>query len=279
MLDWRKGTLRIGVSQQGIGVLHTTGWRSRTSILLDQRFDIEAAASPLELLSRCQVAIGSIKLSGMPATVVLSDDFARLFMVAPPQNVISLQDCKAAAAMRFQSLYGESMASWQLAADWNASRPFLACCLPHPLLSALQQFARESRFQLISVQPQFVASLNGWRHRLHKDDWFGQLHNRVLSLGATVNRKLHAIRATNIPDDAQGNDWLQQHVAREALRLNLPVPRRLQLCGEIDKLALSPTEAKGTDALICSALRDPFLLKVQTLPSPHIALARSGVKL
>lgn len=171
------------------------------------------------------------------------------------------------------------MANWQLAADWNAIHPFLACCLPHPLLSALQQFAQKNRFQLISVQPQFVASWNGWRHRLHKDDWFGQLHNRVLSLGATVKGKLHAIRATNIPDHAQGSDWLQQHVAREALRLNLPVPRRLQLCGEIGRLDLSPPETKRPDALICSALRDPFLLKEQALPSSHITLARSGVKL
>ncbi len=282
MLNWRKGKLRIGLSRHGMAALHTTGgWRPQTTVLTDQAFDIKATTStdPQELLVQCQATLHDVKLSGMPVTIVLSDDWARLFMVTPPQNLASLEDCKTAAAMRFQSLYGESMANWQLAADWDARRPFLACCLPLTLLSALQQFAQNNQFHLVSVQPQFVASWNAWRNRLAADDWLGQVQDGILTLGASSRQSLHAIRSTNLSAGEQDGLWVQQHIAREALRLNLVMPRRLQVCGSYAPHWLSPVKDSAADGFICSALPDPFLAVNQHGVSPNIVLARSGMKL
>ncbi|UUZ55504.1 hypothetical protein LP419_07490 [Massilia sp. H-1] len=52
----------------------------------------------------------------------------------------------------------------------------------------------------------------------------------MLTVGAIDGGRLQAVRAVALPDGAS-LEWLERHIAREALRLNLPVPARLQLAG------------------------------------------------
>jgi hypothetical protein len=56
------------------------------------------------------------------------------------------------------------------------------------------------------------------------------------------------VRASALPA-AAGIEWLGQHVAREALRLNLPVPQRLQLSGPAN-----PAWNNSSGAFACSLL-------------------------
>ena len=102
--------------------------------------------------------------------------------------------------------------------------------MPAALLDTLAQCAREARCTLVEVVPQFVAALNGWRKLRRPGAWFGLVHGQVLSLAAYDGAQLAALRTAVVPSGA-GRDWLESHVAREALRLGIGRPERLQVCG------------------------------------------------
>ena len=168
------------------------------------------------------------------AAIVLPDMAARFFMTTPPRNAAHLADCAAAAGLRFQEIYGEPPLAWQLEADWNARHAFLTCALPRPLLGAVQQVAQEQRLNLISVVPQFVAAWNRWHASIAEPAWFATLHDNCLTLAAIEQQQLQAVRSLVLPAVAlQDSRWLARHLEREALRLDLPTPKRLQLCGEV----------------------------------------------
>jgi hypothetical protein len=165
--------------------------------------------------------------AGWPLTIVLADDLARLWQVVPPRQAGRLSDLEAAAAMRFQALYGEPAAAWTIRAGWDPVQPFLAAALPRALLGALEQGAAVRQMPLLEIVPQFVAVMNRCAGALKPGAWFGVVHDRVLTLGAGAT-----VRAVALPDDV-GAAWLAEHLAREAMRLNLPVPERVQLWGDV----------------------------------------------
>jgi hypothetical protein len=61
--------------------------------------------------ARCW-ATGSRRLA---VTVVLADDLVRLWQVTPPPGAAAWPTSKAAAALRFQRLFGEAPAGWRSA--------------------------------------------------------------------------------------------------------------------------------------------------------------------
>lgn len=201
------------------------------------------------------------------ATIVLADELARIWQVTPPAGAARLADLEGAAALRFQSLYGASAAGWQLAGGWDAAKPFIACALPRQLLTMLTAAAAEQHVTLVEIVPQFVAGWNQWSGALKPGAWYGLVQHNVLTLGAIDGGQVRAVRAAALPDGAN-LAWLGQHVAREALRLNLPVPQRLQLSGE------APAAWNNSSgALACSLLAPP-----SSQPWSHAArLAVTGI--
>lgn len=225
------GTLRIGLSKTSATVVHTSGWwRTRGEVLADIAEEEcalpEAAAARLgALLKDCP---------RLPARIVLCDNWVRRWMVTPPQNTSSLADCQAAAMARFQALFGEPLSGWHLAADWDARQPFLACATPRPLLAALQQVASERGLVLLEVAPQFVVAWNRWRADLLAGAWFGVLHQRTLTFAALGQNGPEAVREVVLPEEAlHDQHCVPEILAREALRLNLPMPPEIRLCGQI----------------------------------------------
>jgi hypothetical protein len=265
--------LRIGLAQDGITLLHTSGGlRSRTSILAECRLSEEDVAVPDRLPARLRSILTETKCAGLPTTIMLDDAYCRLWIVTPPQNAASLSDCKAAAAVRFQTLYGEPITGWELAADWDARRPFVACAVPHALLQALQQVAIEYKLTLLDIAPQFIGAWNRWHAGLRPNAWFGVLHEDTLTIGATISGRLQVIRATSVPvalpaDSAVDKEWLSGHLSREALRMNLAMPADIQLCGPIPGDWTTPG-----GALNC------MRLDARNTVSAGVALASTGMQ-
>lgn len=226
--------LRIGISRRGLALLGIRGrLRPHTDILADLAFDLGAGDVPNEIESRLDDILRAAEGTGLPATVVIADDLARFFIVTPPHNAAGLEDIKAAAGMRFRALYGEPIDAWHVEADWSVDKPFLACALPSRLREAVLQVAGTHRLTLVEVAPHFIAAWNTWFAFLKPDAWFGVLHYDTLTLGAITHGDLVSVRTTALPSDGQhGLSWLGQHVAREALRLGLDAPARIQMCGD-----------------------------------------------
>lgn len=224
--------LRIGLGMKGLALVKTSRLLKGAPLALaEHHLD---AAQPEVLVQGLRALFADLAPAGMPVTVVLADELVRLWQVAPPPGATRASDLEAAAALRFQHLFGAPPAEWRISADWDASHPFLAAAAPAGLLAQLEQGAREHRFHLVEVAPQFVAAMNEWRRERRPGAWFGLVHGGVLSLAAYEGRALAAVRTAPIPAGAD-REWLEAHVAREALRVGVGRPERLQLCGAAPK--------------------------------------------
>lgn len=232
MLDafkpWTGYALRVGVAPDALALVRTSIWPHERALLLDEvRVDAEG---PDALAAALAALLGRHPTRGWPLTLVLADELVRLWQVTPPAGSTRLADLQGAAALRFQALFGAGAAGWQIQADWSATQPFLAAALPQALLDALVGAARARPCHLIEIVPQFVAALNQYRKQRRPGAWFGLVHGGVLSVAAFDGKLLSAVRTAPIPSGAD-RDWLEGHVAREALRVGLGRPERLQICG------------------------------------------------
>lgn len=221
-------SLRLGVSPWDVALIKAARWgRARAEVLAEVAVGgtgVDAIGSAVRQL------LADAGAAGWPVSVVLADELTRMWQVTPPVNTTRLADLEAAAALRFQSLFGDSASQWKVSAGWDSSAPFLAAAIPRPLLALLEQAAADSRAKLVQVQPQFIAGWNHWHREIGAGSWYGLVQHNVLTLGAVEGAQVRAVRAAAVPEGADGA-WLAHHVAREALRLNLAAPTRLCVSG------------------------------------------------
>ena len=224
-------SLRLGLSSSSVTVVHTSGWmRPHMTIFADEPMD---ASSPFEMLASLDRALTVSDCRRLPISVVLADQWARLFMVTPPTNATRLGDCKAVAARRFQLLYGDDAAQWLIDGDWSAEKPFLACAIPRSLHAVLQKICNKHRLTLVRIAPQFIFGWNKWRRPL-EGAWFGTLHGNAMTLGAISRGRLVAIRRLILTTAQRKDPYpVVAQIKREALRLALPQPTAIQVCGAL----------------------------------------------
>jgi hypothetical protein len=241
--------LRIGVASDGVAIARTGLWGVRRARLLAERR--LAPTSQLEgILSALRELLAATPPAGANVSIVIADELARMWPVTPPPACARMSDLRAAAAMRFQALFGSPPAGWRIAADWDAAKPFLAVAAPEELLAQIQQAVREAGGHVVEVVPQFVVSLGRWRASRVSGAWFGVVQSHVLTLALFDGAHLAAVCSTAIPQGA-GREWLDSHVARESLRLGLQRPERLQLAGPAPK---SWSSLAGRAGFGCSLL-------------------------
>ena len=224
--------LRLGVAAGSVSLWRASRWRAPALTLLR-----EVAYVPDTGLHGDFAALGQALEQMLPAghyarwplSVVLDDGLARLWQVDMPQGAARLADIEAAAALRFQSLYGDAPGLWHSSCAWDARAPFF-CAVPRALLAQLTRVAAERKLALIFITPQFARHWNRWHGALKPDAWFGQLQQNTLTLGVRDDGRLRAVRALPVPADAS-HGWLEQTLVREALLQGVPAPALLQLCG------------------------------------------------
>lgn len=223
--------LRIGVSSAGIALVKTSRWGSDpVTVVAEHALPQGALAQHVAVGLRAALADGA--WSRWPASVVVADDLARMWQVTPPAGAARMADLEAAAALRFQQLYGEPASGWQIAGGWDPSQAFTAAALPRALHDALSIVAAEHKLALVEVVPQFIAGWNRWCGLVAPDAWYGLVHDGVLTFGVPDGAGLGPVRAAQVPPGADAS-WLDAHAAREALRLGVAAPARLQLSGQV----------------------------------------------
>lgn len=255
-------SLRVTISRRALRLERIERrWRGQSvTVLADVSLGDDAGHAALAyepLASGLRAALKRAQCRRMSTHIVLADELVRYFMVTPPQNAGSLRDCRAAAQMRFQSLYGEATTAWQIQADWDARVPFLACAIPTSFLNALQAVLADRQLALAELTPRFVAAWNRSHGKLHDDAWLGVVHERGMTVGAIHDGRLRAVRSLDgMPEDFSA-ERLHGMIAREALLLNLPMPSRLQLSGASLVAATTTSSARSVDTLTCENLDEP----------------------
>jgi len=230
---WPGQALRLGLAAGSASLWCSRRWRAPAWTLLgQQQFALQGAPGDFAALGQVLLSLlGAAGRAHWPLSVVLDDALVRLWSVELPHGATCLADIEAAAAMRFQALYGEPAAPWRRSGVWTAGAPFF-CAVPEALLAQIVHAADAAKLALVAVVPQFVANWNGWQGKLAAQDWFGQLQGNMLRLGIREQGQLRAVRAIDMPPGASF-DWLMQNVQREALLQAVAPPPQLQLCGAV----------------------------------------------
>ncbi|MGK5054112.1 hypothetical protein [Janthinobacterium sp. RB2P8] len=226
--------LRLGVAAGTVSLWRSSRWRAPAWTLLGEAAYVPDAGLGLHgdfaaLGQALEQILPAGQYARWPLSVVLDDALARLWQVDLPLGAARLADIEAAAALRFQSLYGDVSGLWHSSSAWNARAPFF-CAVPRALLAQLTRVAVARKLALIFITPQFARHWNRWHGALKPGAWFGQLQEHTLTLGVRHDGCLRAVRALPVPPGA-GQDWLQQMLAREALLQGVSAPALLQLCG------------------------------------------------
>ena len=263
--------MRLGVAAGSVSLWRSSRWRAPAWTLLREvayvsdtglHGDFAALGQALEQM------LPAGQYARWPLSVVLDDALARLWQVDMPQGAARLADIEAAAALRFQSLYGDPPGLWQSCHAWEPRAPFF-CAVPRALLTQLTRVALDRKLALIFITPQFARHWNRWHGALKPGAWFGQLQENTLTLGVRHDGCLRAVRALSVPPDA-GHGWLEQTLMREALLQGVPAPALLQLCGAPPPGWLAP---RAAGELLCERLAAPG---EEGAPSPSARLAHSG---
>ncbi|MGZ8288690.1 MAG: hypothetical protein ACXW2U_13280 [Telluria sp.] len=258
-------SLRVGVANTGMALVKASRWGgTRIEVLAEHPFAPGEGAGARQVGEGMRALFDGAGYARWPVRFVLADELARLWQVSPPPASTRLADLEAAAALRFQMLYGEPASGWSIAANWDAGQGFVAAALPRATLDAIAQAALDHKLAVVEIVPQFIAAWNRCCAQVPQGAWYGLVHDGVLTLGVPQGSSMGAVRTAPVPAGA-GAAWLEAHVAREALRLNMSVPDRLQLSGQVPAAWHG-----GTAALQCALLDESGGLP------PLAALAATG---
>jgi hypothetical protein len=227
------GRLHLGIASQGLAIArYSSAWNKNKQVLGD------ITCAPDQLKPGCDSLLTNPACSGLPIAVTLGNSWGQLFMVTPPAHVDKKTVLVAAAGMRFQALFGKNKTEWQIEADWQIDRPFLACAFPKPLLTTLLETAKQRQITLLSISPYFVSAWNTWRGRLKSGSWFGVVSDGMLVLGMTSTihpEELAEIRSIPIPAHGQSADWLEEQLHRTALQHGVGVPEQIHIVGNLHR--------------------------------------------
>ena len=274
-------SLRIGVSGHAVSLLRVSRWRGEAVTVLAEYAFPPTAEHPHDAIAQAlRALLGELELGGWPVSFVLADELTRLWQVTPPAGAARMADIEAAAALRFQTLYGEPPSVWQISADWDARKPFFAAAVPRTLLAELRLVAQEYKLAVVAVEPHFVSAWNRWHGALNPGAWFGLMHDQLLTVAVIANAAeagehgmpagVRAIRALAVPPGAD-QQWLTQALGREALLQNVAAPALLQVCGALPEAWARPV---GHPSQIpCAALEQP---QAAGKPLSTAALLASG---
>lgn len=226
---------RLGIADASAALLESSGWWRQQIKQVGERIYSPSITEPWDnLRAELNELIGNATGTRRPLAIVVANQWARLFVVTPPHNASTLNDCAAAAAMRFQELYGDSARHWKIKANWHATQAFVACAIPATFIEMLLTTANQHRMTITSVVPHFIAAWNRWHHQLDGTAWFGVAQGNHLELAIINDGKICALQALNLPEHAWHDpQWMTTQLARQALMRDVPTAKKLQLCGHL----------------------------------------------
>ena len=187
-----------------------------------------------QLIHQLHSALTEFDRKGAMVNVEFADGWCRLFVTTPPSNMTNRSDCDAAVAMRFHTLYGDSVTDWDLRSDWQVGKPFITAAIPRALYRDVLATCRAFRLHVVGLVPESIAKFNRWSSVVRAGDWFAQISEFRLTLYAFDGVQIrHIVQQALDTAACLDNDWLSHFVQREALRLDMSIPKRIVCAGEV----------------------------------------------
>ena len=117
------------------------------------------------------------------ARVIVADPWARYGIVPWPDLRLDNDGRLTHARYVLAESYGEVVADWNVSlAETPPGRAYVACAMPQPLKTGLEEVLAGARLRLASMQPQLIVAFNAWRQQIPADDaWFVSLDDGSLA--------------------------------------------------------------------------------------------------
>jgi hypothetical protein len=253
MLDLCGPTLLLHCSQTQLPLQRRSRFGKDIGAPIVRQFDDET-----QLFSQFSQHLHSVLTefgrNGAVISVVMPDAWCRLFVTTPPSNMANRADCDAAVAMRFQRLYGDSAADWVLRADWHVNQPFVTAALPLALHRDFLGVCKTFKHRIVSMVPASIAVFNQWRRTVIAGDWFAHISATDLTLIVLDGAQLRHIVQQRLDTAARLDaGWMMLFAQREALRLNMSLPKRIACAGNVPLVWLKSSVCNDVDTHIESA--------------------------
>jgi len=240
MLKLRPKRLRVGISPSSVVVTATQGlWRRTNQIVAVRSVQAEKMGVFQHLCDMLSGMVTDHGLQGSTVSLVISDALVRQWLVEPPSNVGSLDDLRAAAASRFQSLFGELPVQWEIRADWQSVRPFVAAALPQVYVQALNTTLKACSLQADSICSQTVVALNRWGSSLSANSWLVLYQDdRATILVVDSQAALAGLRQVQCgPQEIANESSFTQFLQLQAMLMGVPLSPIIQIPDLITELA------------------------------------------
>jgi len=226
------GRFALSLGPQGALLVQRSGW-------LRPRFRfIESQSWPLQATDEQRGALLDALLlrhtkAGADLEVLVADLWVPSVSVQPPSNGAALDDLSAAVSLRLGAVT-DSATDWQVASTPRMGGRFVASALRSTLMDMLRAQCQRHGLHLVSVQPLFAAVWNHWHAALQPGQWLGICGDGVLTLCIAPQRHMEQLRRWDFaPADAHTLLWPVEAAQREAMRLGLPSPAAVGLCGAV----------------------------------------------
>lgn len=273
MLDLFGPTLLLHCSPQQLLLQRRSRLGRDIGLPIVRQFDDETQLFS-QFLQQLHSALNEIDRNGAVISVVIPDAWCRLFVTEPPLNMASRADCDAAVAMRFQRLYGDSAADWILRADWHVTKPFITAALPQALHRDFLAVCSAFKLRVVGLVPASIAVFNQWRRAVITGDWFAHVSATNVTLIILEGVRLRHIVQQRLDAAAHLDaDWMMHFAQREALRLNISIPKRIACAGNVSPVWLKAVVCNDLDTEAAAGFNRPHCFVVTENP-PHTLVAK-----
>jgi len=250
----------LSLGPQGAQLALRSGlWRPRFQLLGSMVW--ETHANDAQRSAALDALLLRRTVTGSTLDVLVADVWAPSASVQPPVNGGALEDLQAAVALRLRAVT-DAATGWEAASEPRVSGRFIASALRTGLLDVLLDQCQRHGLQLVSVQPLFAAVWNHWRASLASGQWLGICGAGVLTLCVAPKHHMEQLRRLDFAtQDAQDPHWPVDAAQRECLRLGLPLPATLALCGAVplpwrDTMRTAASARRGTPVVYLGPVGD-----------------------
>ncbi len=178
----------------------------RPQCIADTRRQLEEGA-PTDwrpALAALRICLSEAGWQGANVRAVLSNHWARYAIVPWAADVASDDEQLAHARICLGNIYGSIADQWRIGiSDSPPGKARVACAMEAALLDELTSLIAACGSRLTSVQPQLVASYNGWRRQLGETSgWFVNIDEGSLAAARLVADGWDRVYSARI-----GSDW------------------------------------------------------------------------
>jgi hypothetical protein len=168
---------RIALARRNRGLNPRTGSATEIAVSAGHSADFGAA------LARLADVLTEPTWQDAAARVIVADTWARYGIVPWPNLRLDNEGRLSHARYVLAENYGDALSDWNVSlADAPPGRAYVACAMPAPLKTGLEEVLAGARLKLVSLQPQLIVAFNAWRQQLPTDDaWFVSLDEGCLA--------------------------------------------------------------------------------------------------